>query len=459
MVTIAYASGYWGDDPHAAARLLENPPALDYVAMDYLAETTMAILKRQHAKDETLGYARDFPDNAMSVLAELLERDVTLLTNAGGVNPTACRDALLQLARERGMDVTVAAISGDDILDRLPQLRGEGISLSNLDTGESFDAVADDVIAANAYLGAYPLVDALDHDPDVVITGRCVDAALVMAPLVHEFGWGRDEYDKLSSGAVAGHILECGVQATGGVFTDWEDIDFQEIGFPIATVEPDGEFVVTKSENTGGAVTEETVKEQLVYEIKDPTAYQLPDVTVDFTSLTLTQEGDDRVAVSGCRGSPPPESLKVSALYEDGYKAQLLLFYSWPDALAKARKGAEIIEQRVDRYDVDVTLSTDFIGYDAAHPGIAPEPDDPNEIVLRVAVRADEKGPIHEFGKEALPIATAGPPTVTQVEDGRPRPKDVLSFWPCTVPRDAVDPRIDVEQTDAVPEAATGGGE
>jgi hypothetical protein len=458
MITVGYASGYWGDDPHAARRLLENPPELDYVAMDYLAETTMAILKRQHAADGTKGYARDFPTHAGDVLGDLRSGDVTLLANAGGVNPEACRDRLLELSADLGEPVSVAAVSGDEIVDRLPRLRDEGVSLENMDTGAPFDEVAGEVVAANAYLGAFPVAEALAHDPDVVVTGRVVDAALVMAPLIHEFGWGPEDHDRLAGGAVAGHVLECGVQSTGGVFTDWEEVEFGEMGFPIAEVGREGDFVVTKSRNTGGTVTEATVKEQLVYEIKDPAAYRLPDVTVDFTSLSLAQAGEDRVEVTDCRGSAPPDSLKVSTLYEAGFRAQLLLLYSWPDALEKARKAAEIVRNRLDRRDVDVDLSVDFVGADAVHPGIAPVPEDPNEIVLRLAVTADAKGPIREFGEEALAIATGGPPTVTQVRSGRPKPKDVLAFWPCTVPKEAVEPRIDVAET-APAGASSGGGE
>lgn len=447
MPTIGYASGYWGDDPHAARRLLDNPPSLDYIAMDYLAETTMAILKRQHARDETQGYARDFPDHVDGVLDTLQAQDVTLLTNAGGVNPEACRDRVLELAGGSDRAVTVAAVSGDEVLGDLPDLRADGVSLEHMDTGEPFEPIANDVVAANAYLGAFPLAEALSHDPDLVITGRCVDAALVMAPCIHEYGWGREDHDALAGGAVAGHVLECGVQSTGGVFTDWQDIDFGEMGFPIASVDADGDFSVTKSENTGGAVTPATVKEQLVYEIKDPAAYDLPDVTVDFTTLTLTETGEDVVSITGCRGTEPPDSLKVSALYEDGYTAQLLLLYSWPDALEKAKKGGEIVTERLERRGVDLDLFVDYIGADAVHPGIAPEPEDPNEIVLRLAVAADGKGAIHAFGEEALAIATGGPPTVAQVQSGRPKPKDVLIFWPCTIPKEAVDPQVDVAHT------------
>ncbi|MFB6202011.1 MAG: acyclic terpene utilization AtuA family protein [Halorhabdus sp.] len=447
MIRIGYASGYWGDDPQALERLLENPPSLDYIAMDYLAETTMAVLKRQHENDPSLGYARDFPTHVAGVLEQLMEQDVTLLANAGGVNPEACRDAVFEIAETVDEPVTVAAISGDDILDQIPDFHEQGVTFENMDTGASFENIEDDIVSANAYLGAFPITEALEADPDLVITGRFVDAALVMGPLIHEFDWRADEYDLLASSAVAGHVLECGVQSTGGIFTDWQEVDFDQMGFPIAEFESNGDFVVTKPDNTGGMVTTETVKEQLVYEIKDPSAYPLPDVTVDFTTLSLEQVGEDRVAVTNCSGNEPPESLKVTALYEDGYKAQLLFLYSWPDALEKAQEGKEIVRQRLNNVGVNIEFMADFIGYDGVHPGMAPEPDDPNEIVLRLAVKADEKEPIYEFGKQALPIATGGPPTFIQVESGRPKPKDVLAFWPCTVPKENVSPEVTVDTT------------
>jgi hypothetical protein len=449
VIRIGYASGFWGDDPAAPAQLLGNEPELDYLAMDYLAEVTMAILKRQQAQDDSLGYARDFPRTVGRILEELQAQDVTLLANAGGVNPIACQEAVLDVADEADADVAVAAVTGDDILGSVPAIRERGVDLDNVDTGESFATIADDLVSANAYLGAFPVADALDEGADVVITGRSVDAATVLGPLIHEYGWAEDDFDRLASGVIAGHILECGAQATGGNFLgDWQAIDFENIGFPIAELDPDGEFVVTKPEGTGGTVTEATVTEQLVYEIKDPSRYEVPDVTADFTSPTLEQVGEDRVAVTGCAGRAPPDDLKVTALYEDGYKAQMLLTYSWPDALEKARRAADLVETRLDRAGVELAeLHTEFVGYDGCHAGIAPEPTDPNEITLRLVARAAEKRPLHRFGQEVIPIALGGPPNVTAVVDGRPKPDEILAFWPCTVPRDVVDVDVTLRST------------
>lgn len=445
---IGFASGAWGDDRTAPRQLLDRAD-LDYIAMDYLAEITMAILKRQQSSDPSLGYARDFPPLVGDLLPRLIENDVTLVANAGGVNPESCVDAILEEAGDH--EITVAAVTGDDILDRIDSLRDQGVTFENMDTGAPFDEIADDLVAANAYLGAFPIAEALEADDvDIVVTGRGVDAALVLGPLIREFGWNRDEYDRLASGVIAGHILECGTQATGGIFLgNWQDIDFENIGYPIADVEPSGDFVVTKPEGTGGAVTEATVAEQLVYEIKDPTQYVTPDVVADFTSPTVEAVGPDRVRVAGCRGFERPDEYKVTALYEDGYKTQLLLIYSWPDALAKARKADTIIRRKVTDLEIE-EIRTEFLGYNGCHTGIAPEPSDSNEIVLRIAIRAAGEGPIHEFGRRALPVLLQGPPNVTPVVEGRPKPNDVLSFWPCTIPRETVQATITVESNGGV---------
>jgi hypothetical protein len=451
MIRIGYPSGYWGDDQAAPSRMLESAADLDYLAMDYLAEITMAILKRQQDRDETLGYARDFPALVGEILEDLVDQDVTLLANAGGVNPESCKDAVVEVAANADADVSVAAVAGDEILERIPDLREQGIEFDNMDTGQSFETVADDLVAANAYLGSFPIAEALDEGADIVVTGRCVDAALAIGPMIHEFGWNPDQYDNLASGLVAGHLLECGAQVTGGVFLDdWEDVDFMEMGYPIVEMDADGEFVVTKPDGAGGLVNEATVKEQLVYEIKDPNAYQTPDVTADFTTPQLDRVGENRVRVTGCEGEAPPESLKVSALYRDGYKAQLLLTYSWPDALKKAERADDVIRKRLDRDGVDLReIRTEYVGYDGCHDGISPRPADPNEIVLRIAVKADQQDAIDSFGKTAIPISIAGPPNVTPLVSGRPNSEPVLSFWPCTIPRDAVEPTLTVESTEA----------
>jgi hypothetical protein len=446
-ITVGYPTGYWGDEFEAPQRLIRAMPDVDYLGMDYLAEITMAILKRQQERDSSLGYARSFPPLIERILEDLVENDIKLLANAGGVNPESCQKKVGEIAEDAGFDVSVAAVTGDDILERIPALREEGISFDNVDTGDSFAAIEDDLVAANAYIGAFPLARALNEGADIVITGRCVDAATAMAPMIHEFDWAADEYDRLAGGLIAGHLLECGTQVTGGNLLDgWQDVDFHEMGYPVAEVEPDGDFVVTKPEDTGGEVTELTVKQQLVYEIKDPERYRVPDVTADFTSPELDSVGEDRVAVTGATGDAPPDTLKVTALYEDGYKTQLLLIYSWPDALEKARTADSVIRARTEDVGLD-EIRTEFLGFNGCHDGISVEPADPNEIVLRMAVRADDKGTITEFGRRAIPITVSGPPNVSPVVSGIPEAQSILSFWPCTVPERVVDPSATIERS------------
>lgn len=449
VIRIGFAAGYWGDDQHAPRRLLNRASEVDYVSMDYLAEITMSVLKRQQQDDPSLGYARDFPHVVEDILDLLVENDVTLVTNAGGVNPRACQAEVLDIAAEAGVDLRVAAVTGDDIVDRSTEIRAAGDSLANLDTGDTFETIADDLVAANAYLGAFPIASALEENPDVVVTGRCVDAALALGPMIRAFGWDEKQFDRLASGTIAGHLLECGPQVTGGVTTDrWREIDFEEMGYPIVEMHPDGSFVVTKPRNTGGEVTRQTVTEQLLYEVKDPRAYRMPDVTADFTSVSITDLGDDRVAVTAAAGDPPPDTLKVTALYQDGYKAQLLLIYSKPDALAKARKADEIIRARLESAGLEFEeVDTSYLGYNGCHRGIGQSdaPDVPaslNETVLRIAVKAPDKATVRAFGAETLPVLMTGPPTVTPVIEGRPRPREVLSFWPCAVSRERIQPVV-----------------
>lgn len=446
-IKIGYPSGYWGDEFEAPRRMIESTPDLDYIGMDYLAEITMAILKRQQEKDSSLGYARDFPNLIEDILENLVDNEIKLLTNAGGVNPKACQQRVIEIAEDKGVDVSVAAITGDDLLDQIPDLRADGVSFDNVDTGESFDEIEEQLIAANAYLGAFPLAEALDEGADIVIAGRCVDAATAMAPMIHEFDWERDQHDLLARGLIAGHLLECGTQVTGGVLLDdWKDVNFEDMGYPIVEIGADGDFEITKSDNSNGKVTELTVKQQLIYEIKNPNRYEVPDVTADFTTPEIEQVGEDRVAVRGGRGEAPPKTLKVTALYDDGYKAQLLLIYSWPDALEKARTADSIIRDRSKDLDLS-EFRTEFLGYNGCHGEISVEPEDPNEIVLRIAVHANTKDSIRRFGQRAIPVVISGPPNVAPVVSGRPKAESVLSFWPCAVPRNEVETTVTVIQT------------
>lgn len=442
-IRIGYPSGFWGDYQSAPQQLLELTN-VDYLGMDYLAEVTMAILKRQQANNDNLGYARDFPSLVGRLVDDLVENDVSLVANAGGVNPTSCVDAVLDNVPDSSL--TVAAVTGDDVLEQIDELRSQNTPLENMDTGDSFKGIEDDLVAANAYLGAFPIAEALDKGADIVVTGRCVDAALVLGPLIHEYGWQRDEYDRLASGIVAGHLLECGTQVTGGVFTDWKEVNLENMGYPIAEIDENGDFIITKPEKTGGMVTESTVKEQLTYEVKDPNNYVTPDVIADFTTPQIDYVDTNRVRVTGCKGQSRPASLKVTVLYEDGYKAQSLFVYSWPDALEKARTAADLIAGKIEDLPIE-EHQVDFVGYDGCHNGISDEPDEPNEILLRFSVKAREKSTIREFGRQALPVLISGPPHVSPLVPGLPKPDEVLAFWPTTIPRDSIEPAVEIRTT------------
>ena len=437
-IRIANAGGYWGDDLAQFRRQVELGPT-DFVTLDFLAEVTMSIMQKQRARDPRAGYARDFIAQVDETLDLLIARDVRAITNAGGVNPMGCRDALLAMAAKRGVALDVAAVAGDDLMDRLDELVAAGASLDNMDDGARFAGVRDRVSSANAYYGAWPVVEALGAGARIVVTGRCTDTGITLAPMIHSFGWAPDDWDRLASGIVAGHIVECGAQSTGGNFTDWRRVKrFESIGYPVIEVSPDGSFVVTKHGGTGGAVTVRTVKEQLVYEMGDPRGYITPDVIADFGTIRLEQAGRDRVRVWGVKGRPAPPSLKVSAAYADGWKASGTLIISGPDAADKAREFARLFWRRLGL--AFTATHTELVGHSACWGPLAPPVDAP-EILLRLSVRDHDRAKIEAFGKLVPAVILSGPPGVA-VTGGRPQPQEVVAYWPALVPRDLVKPRL-----------------
>ncbi len=318
-IRIANAGGYWGDDLAQFRRQVELGP-IDFVTLDFLAEVTMSIMQKQRSRDPRAGYARDFIAQVDETLELLVARDVRAITNAGGVNPRGCRDALVEMAARRGVALEVAAVVGDDLMDRIDELNAAGAALDDMETGTPFARVRERVSSANAYYGAWPVVDALASGARVVVTGRCTDTGITLAPMIHTFGWAANDWDRLAAGIVAGHIIECGAQSTGGNLTDWRRVKrFESIGYPIVEVSEDGSFVVTKHAGTGGAVTVRSVKEQLVYEMGDPRSYITPDVIADFATIRLEQLGRDRVRVWGVKGRPAPPSLEIRAASADGW--------------------------------------------------------------------------------------------------------------------------------------------
>jgi hypothetical protein len=446
-IRIASGQGFWGDLLEAPVQQVTKGE-IDYLVMDYLAEVTMSILQKQKNRNPNLGYARDLPDLMKRILPICVEKKIKVITNGGGVNPVHCADEILEHAVKLGVEkLKIAVVLGDDIHDRIDELIEAGAELNNMETGESIKSVKHKILSANVYFGAMPIVEALRSGADIVITGRVTDTGLTLAPMMYEFGWDPKDYDLMSAGTVAGHILECGAQSTGGNFLgDWMSIEnMAEIGFPIAETYPNGEFIVTKHENTGGKVSCETVAEQLLYEIGDPTDYITPDCVADFTSIKLEDLGSNKVKVFNIKGMPETESYKVSCSYDDGFSTTGNLTYSWPQALTKAKAADKILRKRLENLNLKYDeIRSEFIGYNATHESLAKEIDEDNinEIVLRVSVRSHDRKSITRFGKEIAPLILTGPPSVTGFAGGRPKPSDVVAYWPALIPKELVKPQV-----------------
>ena len=450
IVRVAAGQGFWGDWLEAPRRQVEGGE-IDYLMLDYLAEVTMSILQKQKERDASMGYARDFIGAIDSILPAVAERGVKVIANAGGVNPRACAVAVRQLAESRGAAarVRIAVVTGDDILDRIDTLMNEGHSLANMDTGEPLEAVRESVLSANAYIGSEPIVEGLSRGANVVITGRSTDTALTMAPLRYEFGWGPTDWNKLAAGIVAGHIIECGAQCSGGnCLVDWKNIpDLANVGYPIAEGRADGTFTITKHPGTGGIVSVPSVTEQLVYEMGNPREYITPDVIADFTTIHLQQNGTDRVVVSGIEGRPPTNMLKVSIAYRAGFKAVGTLVYAWPEALEKARAADEVIRQRLDRLGLrfDQVL-TEFVGVSATHGPLAERagPRDHPEVQLRIGVRGNDRMAVERFTREIAPLVLNGPPSVTGFAGGRPKVEEIVAYWPALIDKRVITTSVEV---------------
>jgi hypothetical protein len=412
----------------------------------------MSIMQKQRARDPAAGYARDFVPLMREILPDCVARDIRVTANAGGVNPAGCAGAVRDVARELGLAgrLKIGTVTGDDIMGRLDELLERGVELRNMETGAPLSDVRERVQSANAYLGAWPIVEALNGGARVVVTGRATDTGLTLAPLIHEFGWGEADWDRLAAGTVAGHIIECGAQSTGGNCQyDWRNIpDLANVGFPIVEATADGSFVVTKHDGTGGRVNVPSVKEQLVYEMGDPRAYITPDCVADFTSIRLEEAGPDRVRVRGVRGTPATEFLKVSVSYSAGFKAVGTLVYAWPDAYAKARAADQILRARLERLGLRFDqILTEFVGANATHGPLAGEPDaDAPEVQLRVGVRGEDRQSVERFTKEIAPLILTGPPAVTGFAGGRPKVEEVVAYWPALIPKAEIEPRVEVTE-------------
>lgn len=453
VVRIGGGQGFWGDDIDAPVRLVEGGP-LDYLMLDYLAEVTMSILRKLRDRDPSAGYARDFVTLMRRMWPTCADRGVRVVANAGGVNALGCFEALEEVAREVGVSgrARVGLVLGDDLTDRLDDLLAEGHALTHLETGEPLSTVRRRVRSANAYLGVGPVVEALAMGADVVVTGRVADPALAAAPLVHEFGWAVDDYDRMAAAVVAGHVVECGAQSTGGnCMAEWWTIpDLDVVGFPIVEVEGSGAFTVTKHPGTGGRVDRASVTEQIVYEIGDPRRVMTPDVAADFTSIRMSDEGGDRVRLEGIQGSPPNDFYKVSVAYSAGWRAVGTLLYTWPDAVEKALAADVMLRRRFDRlgYRFD-EVHTELVGWNAGHgPLSGPPPADASEVQLRISVRSTHRPSIDAFSGEMAPLVLTGPPSVTGYAGGRARVQEMVAYWPALIPKQVVDPHVLVEVRD-----------
>jgi hypothetical protein len=448
-VRVASGQGFWGDLLSAPVEQVRGGQ-IDYLMLDYLAEVTMSILQKQRARDPEAGYARDFVSLMREILPDCVEKNIKVTANAGGVNVEGCADAVRDVAKELGLSgkFKIGIVTGDDILGKLDEFLDKGVEITNMDTGESLSAIRDKVQSANVYLGAKPLVDALNQDAQIVIGGRLTDTGLTLAPLMHEFGWTFEDWDRIAAGTIAGHIIECGGQCSGGNCQyDWQTIpDLANIGFPIVEAAPNGEFVVTKHENTGGRVSVQSVKEQLLYEMGDPHSYITPDVIADFTTINLADDGANRVRVFGIKGKPNTDFYKVSIAYSAGWKAVGTLVYAYPDAYAKAQAADKILRARLEKLGLkfDVIL-TEFVGVNATHGHLAGEPSkDIPEVQLRFGVRGQNKADVERFTKELAPLILTGPPAVTGFAGGRPKVEEIMAYFPALIPKTLIETKVSV---------------
>ena len=439
-IRIGNGCGFWGDNLDAPIQLAERG-TLDYLTLEYLAELTMSILALQKQRDPSAGFAGDFLD-VLERLSPALHRQpgLRIVTNAGGMNPLGCAAKARAILDKAGLGAQrIGVVSGDDLMPKLDQLVAAGHVLSNLDDGRPLSAVRERAVSANAYLGARPIVDALQQGASIVITGRVADASLTLAPAVHAFGWKWDDWDRLCAGTVAGHLIECGAQATGGLWCNWSEApNLANVGYPIAEIDETGVCRLGKPPGTGGAVNIETVAEQLLYEVGDPAAYLTPDVVADFTSVKLTQEGPELVRIAGAKGKPATSSYKVSIAYRDGFASSGTLLIAGPNAAAKARQCGDMLLSRLDRVAMKPQHTLiECLGTGDSLPGVLPR-GEPPEVVLRVAARDANRAVVERFTKEFAPLVTSGPPGITGYTSGRPAVREVFACWPALIEKSAV---------------------
>lgn len=436
-IKIGNAGGFWGDDKTAISRQLVGGD-LDYITIDYLAEITMSILRKQQLKNPELGYVTDFVQQIDQYAQQIADKNVKIIANAGGINPRECAKQVLEKLANQNIKIKVAIVEGDNIIDNINNLQDE-TPLKNMETGELFESIKNKVQSANVYLGVLPVVKALESGAQIVIAGRVTDTSITLAPMMYEFGWKTNEWDKLASGIVAGHIVECGAQASGGNFTDWQKVkEWDNIGYPVVEVHKNGNFTVTKHKNSGGLISTDTIKEQILYEMGNPKSYISPDVIADFSSIKLEAEGENRVKVKGIKGKPATHFYKVSIAYNDGYKSSGSIIVSAPNAFEKAKIFKDIFWKRVGlNYE---KTNTEFVGYNASHKFLSKE-NTPNEILVKFDVYDFNRDKIAIFAQNIAPLILSGPPGVA-VTGGRPRIQSVMTYWPALLPKKLITPSV-----------------
>ena len=444
---VGNGAGFWGDNLDAPF-LLARDGQLDVLTLEYLAELTLAILSHLRARDSNAGYVSDFPE-LLERLGPMLHEQIGLkiVTNAGGLNPRSCAIRCASILEANGLgDSILAVVDGDDVLESIPGWMAEGLELAHMETGRSIKDVADRLISANVYLGARPIATALSQGARFVIPGRVADASLTLGPAAAHFGWDWQEWNRLAGASVAGHIIECGAQATGGLWHQWQEMpDPAAVGYPVAEIFEDGSSRISKPKDSGGVVSVGTIAEQLVYEIDDPARYRTPDVDVDLTTVTLEQDGNDRVFVRNATGQPPSEMLKIAAVYRDGWMASGMLAVAGRGAESKARAAGQMILDRVKRagFTLADTL-VECIGAGDLVPGLLRPLNEPYEVVLRVTARDPERRAIERFCREFAPLVTSGPPGIAGYASGRPSARPAFGYWPTLVPRTLIQEQIQV---------------
>jgi Acyclic terpene utilisation family protein AtuA len=447
LIRVGNGAGFWGDNLDAPF-LLARDGHIDVLTLEYLAELTMAILSHLRSKDPRAGFVTDFPELVERLAPILVEKaGLRIVTNAGGLNPPECAARCGEILQSAGLaETAIGVVTGDDVLALIPEWIACGIDLSHLETGASIASVASRLVAANVYLGARPIAEALQTGARFVVTGRVADASLTLGPATAHFGWRWDEWNKLAGASAAGHLIECGAQATGGLWNGWSELsDFAGIGYPIAELAADGSCTITKPDGTGGQVTVGTVTEQLLYEIDDPARYRTPDVDVDFTTITIAEQGRDRVTVRGATGRRPSDFLKLVGVYRDGWTASGMLAVVGRDAEAKARAAGNIILERVRRAGVKLGDSLiECFGAGDVAPGVIRPASPPFEVVLRVTVRDPDRAAVERFCRELAPLVTSGPPGIVGYAAGRPSPRPAFGYWPALVPRALAEDRTRV---------------